>query len=70
MPSSAASIGRLARRALPKRGIERGRLGQRNREDGAVPVDDVEAEQQGNAEAGLFHRHSLNGPHRLAPPRD
>ena len=60
---------RLARGALPKHGIERGRLGERNREDCPMPVDHVEAEEQRDAETAFLDRHPLNGSTPAPPPQ-
>ena len=68
IPSSAASAAATRAVRSQSSGIECGGLGERNRENGPVPMDDVEAKQQGNAEAGFLHRHSLNRPHRLGAP--
>ena len=49
-----------ARRSLPQVRIEGRRLGQRDREDGAVAVDHVESEQQRHAQPGLLDRDPLH----------
>ena len=54
--------GRLARRALPDRRVERRGLGERHREHRAVAVDDVEADHQRNAEPRLLDGDALQRP--------
>ena len=49
-----------ARGALPQIDVEGRGLRQRDRKHRAVAVDDVVAEEQGNAEAGLLDRHALH----------
>jgi len=55
---------RFACRQLPGLLVEQGGLGQRDRKQGAVAMDDVEPDQQRNAEAGLLHRQALHLMHR------
>ena len=55
--------GRLRRRdpsrPLPQVRVERPHLGERQREDGAVAMNDIHDEEQRNAEAGLLERDPL-----------
>ena len=53
---------------LPERRVEGAGLGQRDREDGAEAVDDVEPEEERDAEAGLLDGQALRLAHRLAAP--
>ncbi len=59
---------RLAGAAFPQRGVERSRLGERDREDGFVPMQGIEADQKRDAEPCLFHRDFLNGMHLPRSP--
>ena len=53
---------------LPERRVEGAGLGERDREDGAEAVDDVEAEEERDAEAGLLDGEALGVADRLAAP--
>lgn len=61
--------GRDGRRALGVLRVPARRLGERHREHGAVAVDDVEAIQQRDLQAGLLHRHPLGVVRVLGAPR-
>ncbi len=50
-----------ARGALPQVGIEGAGLGDRHREQGAVAVDHVVAEEQRDLQPRFLHRHALHG---------
>jgi len=54
-------LSRRTRRRLGGVGIERPRFRERNREDGAIAVDHVEAEQQRDLETRLRHGDALHG---------
>ena len=58
-PSFAASSAAARAVLSHKSGIEQAGFRQRDRENRAMAVDDVEAEQQGNAEAGFVHGEAL-----------
>ncbi len=58
---------RLARRQRPGLRVEQAGLGQGNRKQGAVSMDDVEPDQQRNAETGFLHRQALHLAHRSRP---
>ena len=53
---------------LPERGVEGAGLGEGDREDGAEAVQDVEAEEERDAEAGLLDGEALGRAHRLPAP--
>ena len=53
---------------LPERGVEGAGLGERDREDGAEAVDDVEPEEERDAEAALLDRDALRRAHSLPAP--
>ena len=61
-------LGGGASRLLPKIGSEQAGLRQRNRKNRAMAVDDVEAKQEGDAEAGFFDRKALDGMRFVGAP--
>ena len=67
-PAAAASSAAWRGGRLPERGVEGAGLGERDREDGAEAVDDVEAEEERDAEAGLLDRDALRRAHGVAAP--
>ena len=66
----AAAVSAAAARAVSSQsdGIEGAGLGERDREDGAEAVDDVEREEERDAEAGLLDGDPLGVAYRLAAP--
>ena len=68
-PSRAASA--AAARAVrgPERGIEGAGFGERNGKYGSVPMQHVEADQQGDAEPALLHGDALRGANRSRRPK-
>src|SRR5271168_4350533 len=58
-----------ARRLLPEFRGEQAGLGQRNRKNRAVAMDDVQAQQQRNAEARFFYGETLDGTHLFRAPK-
>src|ERR1700746_3322576 len=67
-PSAAASAARAPCGLPPHVRIEQTRLRERYREDRAVTVDDIHADEQRNAQARLLHGEALQSVHRSAPP--
>ena len=67
-PAAAASA--AARRAVASQsaGVEGAGLGERDREDGAEAVDDVEGEEERDAEAGFLDRDALRRADGVAAP--
>ena len=63
-----ALLGGGAGRRLPERGVEGAGLRERDREDGAEAVQNVEAEEERNAEAAFLDRRLLRGAHGIAAP--
>ena len=61
-------LGGGARGFLPKIGSKEARFGQRNRKNRAMAVDDVEAQQERDAEAGFFDRKALDGMRLVGAP--
>ena len=61
-------LGRDARRFLPKVRGEQAGFRERNGKNRAVAMNDVEAHEQGNAEAGFFHREALDGARLVRAP--
>lgn len=64
-PSLGSLFGRSPRCFLPQVGRKHASFRERNRENRAVAMDDIEPYQQGNAEAGPFHGEALCGVHLL-----
>ncbi len=60
--------GGAACRSLPGVRIEQAGLRQRHREDRAMTVDDIEAQQQWNPESGILDCDPLQGAHLLGAP--
>ena len=60
--------GGAACRSLPGVRIEQAGLRQRHREDRAMTVDDVEAQQQWNPESGILDCDPLQGAHLVGAP--
>ena len=61
-------LGGGARRFLPQVGSKQAGLRQRNRKNRAMAVDDVEAQQERDAEAGFFDREALDGMRFVGAP--
>ena len=68
MPSAPPPSPPRGRCVPTKAGSNAAASAERDREDGVVPMDDVEAEQKRNAEPCLFHRDTLNGMDRPRSP--